>query len=306
MSKITFNINPYFSKFLSDRESDESNYSEENSDYQDSQDNEKMPLGLLLQKADLVSPTEIEIALEDQKECGLKLGEILAQKGWLKKQTADFFVLKWEIMVEKVRRGEAKYKLGECLKEAGLITDLQLKEILELQQEENIIFGKLISEKGFLKKSTVDLFVKHLCFYNQKSFDLQAEETLVSARKLIFLRNYDSAILELRNALKNHPHHAGLHALLAIIFSKTQQLSMAKIHLHKAQRTSPKDSLVIEAGNLFKLHYNTYTYHANSFAKKLVKNGQAIKENNQKLIKKKLNFIQKATDNVKKFLTTPI
>ena len=306
MSKITLNVNPYFSNFLSDRESDESTYSDDNCDYKDSQNSEKMPLGVLLQEADLVSPTEIEIALEDQKKCGLKLGEILAEKGWLKKQTADFFVLKWDIMVEKVRRGEAKYKLGECLKEAGLISNLQLKELLELQQEENVIFGKLISEKGFLKKSTVDLFVKHLCFYNQKSFDLQAEETLVSARKLIFLKNYDSAILELRNALKNHPHHAGLHALLTIVFTKTKQLSMAKVHLHKAQRTSPKDSLVIEAANLFRLHENTYTYHANSFAQKLVNNAQEIQENNQKLAQQKASFIQKATNNFKKFLTITI
>jgi tetratricopeptide (TPR) repeat protein len=295
MSTVTFNINPHFAHFLHDHKS--------NHDLEEMQEYEqKMPLGLVLQNADLVSPSEIQIALEDQVKYHLKIGEILAQKGWIKQETADFFATKWEMMIEQVKNGEAKYKLGESLKEAGLLTDSQLQELLKLQKQENLIFGELIVQKGFLRKNTVDLFVKNLCFYNHKSFDLQAEDALRSIRKLVFVRDYKLAILELRNALKKHPHHAGLHALLAIVFVKTKQLSMAKVHLAKAQRMDEKDELVKEAQGLLKMYEHNFTATTTSLDQKFSYHPQAT----QKSTQVSENIFQKTVNSFKRIFSKSV
>lgn len=300
MSTVSFNINPHFAHFLHDHDSHHD--MEEMQDY-----DQKMPLGLVLQNADLVSPSEIQIALEDQAKYELKIGEILAQKGWIKQKTADFFATKWEIMIEQVKNGEAKYKLGESLKEAGLLTDAQLQELLKLQKQENLIFGELVVQKGFLRRNTVDLFVKHLCFYNHKSFDLQAEDALRTIRKLVFVRDYKLAILELRNALKKHPHHAGLHALLAIVYIKTKQLSMAKVHLAKAQRMNEKEELVKEAQSLLKMYEHNLTPTTTSLNEKFSYHPQVTKNqvhHNSNQVTD--NIFQKTVNSFKRVFSKPI
>jgi hypothetical protein len=318
MSTVNLNINPYFSSFLhphdewKESDTNELNNNELNNNESDDKIQEKLPLGLILQKASLVSSTEIGIALEDQMQSqgSLRIGEILAQKGWIKQKTADFFALKWDDMIEKVQTGEAKYKLGESLREAGLISDEQLLELLELQKQENLIFGELIIQKGFLKRNTVNLFIESLGFYQSKSFDLQAQETLQSVRKLVFVRDYPLAILELRKALKSHPHHCGLHALLSIVFTKTKQIPMAKVHLHKAQRMNTQDPLVIEAANLLKLYENTWSFNTTSLNDKFeshsaqVESKPSAKKSIHKNFKpKKLNIFQKTMSGIKKVLS---
>lgn len=48
-------------------------------------------LGTVLQQADLVSSTQVKIALREQAQFKNKrIGEILARRGWLKQETADF------------------------------------------------------------------------------------------------------------------------------------------------------------------------------------------------------------------------
>ncbi len=53
----------------------------------------KQPLGTILQQAKLITPDQIEEALTEQRKCPQRrLGEILAGKGWIKQQTADFLL----------------------------------------------------------------------------------------------------------------------------------------------------------------------------------------------------------------------
>ena len=50
------------------------------------------PLGLVLQEANLLAVPQIQLALRDQISYPyLRLGEILAMRGWIKQETADFF-----------------------------------------------------------------------------------------------------------------------------------------------------------------------------------------------------------------------
>jgi hypothetical protein len=53
----------------------------------------KLPMGLLLQQAGLISPEQLQEALELQaKYTRMKLGEILALQQGIKVKTIDFFV----------------------------------------------------------------------------------------------------------------------------------------------------------------------------------------------------------------------
>ena len=56
--------------------------------------NVEKPLGEILVEAGLVSLAQIEIALQEQSQSNLKIGEILALHGWIKQETADFFCRK--------------------------------------------------------------------------------------------------------------------------------------------------------------------------------------------------------------------
>jgi mannitol/fructose-specific phosphotransferase system IIA component len=47
-------------------------------------------LGAYLVEAGLVSPAQIQVALNDQEITGLRLGEIVAAHGWVKQQTIEF------------------------------------------------------------------------------------------------------------------------------------------------------------------------------------------------------------------------
>ncbi|MEL4898222.1 hypothetical protein [Crocosphaera sp. Alani8] len=121
-------------------------------------------LGSLLQQARLVSPHQVEIALKEQKKNPQRrLGEILAQKGWIKQQTADFFAEDWARTLEKAREGTPQY-LGYYLKKAGLINDSQLHNILEEQGQGRIWMriGALAVFKGLINQTTVDFFLQHL------------------------------------------------------------------------------------------------------------------------------------------------
>ncbi|MBD2436615.1 tetratricopeptide repeat protein [Nostoc sp. FACHB-110] len=117
------------------------------------------PLGKLLQQADLVSSEQVEIALQEQTQvAGMRLGEILALHGWLKQETADFFSQQWPMLLEE----ESKQPLGKYLEEAGLLNKYQIKAILTEQTQQNLRFGELAVQKGWLKPSTIQFFLEHL------------------------------------------------------------------------------------------------------------------------------------------------
>ncbi len=131
------------------------------SDYSVSNQNHKQPLGQLLNEAGLISAQQIETALQDQfKSPNLKIGEIMALRGWIKQETADFFVEEWyELVVQ-----EQKYPLVYYFRKAALLSEEQINYILEEQtnKEEKVRFHHLAVRMGFLKQQTVDFLVKNL------------------------------------------------------------------------------------------------------------------------------------------------
>ncbi|VEP14766.1 conserved hypothetical protein [Hyella patelloides LEGE 07179] len=118
------------------------------------------PLGETLMEAGLISASQIEMALREQKIHNIKIGEIFALHNWIKQETADFFVEKMPYIVAK----QKKKPLAYYFKEAGLLTDEQVNSIIKLQKrkEKKIRFHRLAVEQGYIKQLTVDFFLSNL------------------------------------------------------------------------------------------------------------------------------------------------
>jgi tetratricopeptide (TPR) repeat protein len=116
-------------------------------------------LGEVLQQAGLISAIQIEIALRDQTQVNnMRIGEILASRGWIKQETADFFAERWPILVSQKWR----QPLGQYLLEAGLLNAYQIKTILFEQTERKLRFGELAVLKGWIEPTTINFFLEYL------------------------------------------------------------------------------------------------------------------------------------------------
>ncbi|MGF1482609.1 MAG: hypothetical protein ACFB4I_24560 [Cyanophyceae cyanobacterium] len=128
------------------------------------------PLGVVLQQAGLVSATQIEMALTEQRQANqLRLGEILAKHGWIQQETADFFAQRWFALPQRKKR-----PLGQYLKEAALLDESQIQAILAEQKQSGQRFGEIAVIKQWLAETTLTFFLKHLQSPYQ-TFKLQLE-----------------------------------------------------------------------------------------------------------------------------------
>jgi curved DNA-binding protein CbpA len=59
-------------------------------------------------------------------------------------------------------------------------------------------------------------------------------------------QDFPKAILELRDALKMDPTNSACHSRLGVIYFKTNQATMAKIHFNKALELNPQDAVALE------------------------------------------------------------
>ncbi|MGK7914390.1 MAG: hypothetical protein AB4038_02430 [Prochloraceae cyanobacterium] len=116
-------------------------------------------LGIVLLEADLVSVAQIEVALHDQVHSpDLRLGEILAIRGWIKQETADFFAQDWPDLIKQ----KSRKRLGWYLQQAALLKKEDINKILEEQRVTGIRFGTVAVLQGFLKSTTLDFFLMYL------------------------------------------------------------------------------------------------------------------------------------------------
>lgn len=123
------------------------------------------PLGLVLQRAALVSASQIEVALRDRQEYKeMRIGEILALHGWVKAQTANFFAERWPLLLKQ----KWGHPLGYYLQEAALLNEEQVDIIIVEQhlKETRLLFGELVIEKQWLNPITIDFFLQAKESYN--------------------------------------------------------------------------------------------------------------------------------------------
>ena len=86
------------------------------------------PLGFILQEAGLITPAQVEVALQDQQYYQLPFGEILSLHGWIRQETADFFAEAWPTLF----LSSYLQPLGYYLRSAALLSDEQIQLILYL------------------------------------------------------------------------------------------------------------------------------------------------------------------------------
>lgn len=117
------------------------------------------PLGTILQEADLISSPQLQLALQDQSYYQeMRIGEILALRGWLKQETADFFAEEWVTLVTNHER----YPLGFYLQKAALLNEEQINEIICEQKQCLLRFGAVAVLKGWVKQNTLHFFLQNL------------------------------------------------------------------------------------------------------------------------------------------------
>ena len=132
---------------------------------------DKVLLGAVLQQAGLVSDDQVKTALIQQKQIGnnLRIGEILAFQGRIDPKTADFFAERWHIVTKE----KAQQPIGQYLKQAALLNEQQIQEILEEQQQSKLKFGEMAIAKGWLKPATVSFFVKYLTPQSKSTLEVK-------------------------------------------------------------------------------------------------------------------------------------
>ncbi|WP_013323036.1 hypothetical protein [Gloeothece verrucosa] len=119
------------------------------------------PLGLILQEADLISVPQIELALKDQAQFKyLRIGEILALRGWIKQQTADFFAEEWPKLLANPT--SKRQPIGYYLQAAALLNEQQIDNILIDQQLLGTKFASTAILKGWIRQKTMNFFLKNL------------------------------------------------------------------------------------------------------------------------------------------------
>jgi tetratricopeptide (TPR) repeat protein len=171
------------------------------------------PLGQVLQQADLISTTQIEIALQEQTQAeNIRIGQILALRGWLKQETADFFAEQWPTLLSQ----ESKQPLGHYLKEAGLLNEHQIKTILYEQREMGLRFGELAVLKGWIKPTTISFFLQYLTSEGQLYQSSLGQEEVIdgnSSQILAESPNSELAVQQESNIKESNSNHKFVSSL---------------------------------------------------------------------------------------------
>jgi hypothetical protein len=112
------------------------------------------PLGELLVKAGRLGPAELEAALAEQAQCGLKLGAVLVRRGCLTAPELRLALAFQNRLGGAAGRG-GPLQLGNLLVAMGRITAEQLEEMLARQRESNRRLGEMLISAGYLSEPEV-------------------------------------------------------------------------------------------------------------------------------------------------------
>ncbi|OKH16056.1 hypothetical protein [[Limnothrix rosea] IAM M-220] len=150
--------------------------------------NNPAPIGELLTSAGLISEGQLQTALYDQQVYqDMRFGDILATRGWLSKQTVDFFC---NVFQNGAPMHNKRPLLGECLAEAALIDEEQIQQILEEQRVNHLRFGSLAVLKGYISQRTLDFFLKHTGSGSTSSDHYFQGSSQLDAAKKTLAQNY--------------------------------------------------------------------------------------------------------------------
>ncbi|HEY9751576.1 MAG TPA: hypothetical protein V6C46_01385, partial [Coleofasciculaceae cyanobacterium] len=84
-------------------------------------------IGGYLIDAGLLTPAQVDVALNDQKMTGMRFGEILATRGWVKQQTIEYLMAKVIVPERRAATGSQSSKKatvpGRATEQGGRATD---------------------------------------------------------------------------------------------------------------------------------------------------------------------------------------
>ncbi|NCO74567.1 MAG: hypothetical protein GW795_11575 [Cyanobacteria bacterium] len=130
-------------------------------------------IGEILVEAGLISSAQLKVVLSDQSQFfKFKIGEILALRGWLKKETVDFLV---DICIENNLTKYESKPIGYYFQRASLLTEIQINTILKEQKQLGLKFCHLAVIKGFFSQQTADFFLENIA----KKFQEDQTKTLI-------------------------------------------------------------------------------------------------------------------------------
>jgi hypothetical protein len=122
-----------------------------------SNDASRPNLGNLLVERGVVSSEQLDAALAIQRQQGGMLGEILTSRGWVTPLSIAAAVAKQKAEAvgaspagERPARGANWRPLGSLLVEKGMISDVQLKQALAVQNDEGGFLGEILVDRGWL------------------------------------------------------------------------------------------------------------------------------------------------------------
>ncbi len=160
------------------------------------------PLGELLEEAGLINEGHLQVALmEKDIYPHLKFGEILVLHGWLKQETADFFADK---MRQLIKEETFDLPIGNFFKQAGLLSEKDIQDILSEQKKTGVKFGSIAVLKGCIKKQTLDFFLKYFTLETNKKTDFQYKDKDTLTQKRLSLQNQNNQANVTKVAVKRH------------------------------------------------------------------------------------------------------
>ena len=118
-----------------------------------------LPLGYILKQAGLLTDLQITTALNAQQYSPhhLKIGQVIVEQGWLQQETIDFFAEH----LPQIHHFP-KQPIGQYLKQAKLLDDQQIDDILAAQKQTNLRFGEIAVQKGWVKPETINLILRYV------------------------------------------------------------------------------------------------------------------------------------------------
>jgi hypothetical protein len=111
-------------------------------------------LGELLISARLITPRQLDEALEEQKKTGEKLGEVLVRRGYITRRDLDITLAFQKQMGET--GAPTCLSLGQLLVSAGYIIHEQLQDALERQRTSGKKLGEVLIEAGHCKRNHIE------------------------------------------------------------------------------------------------------------------------------------------------------
>ncbi len=181
-----------------------------------SQSKNKIPLGLLLKNAGLISNEQLQKALEVQSQyTQMKLGEILILQEGIRVKTINFFVYNWQNCVAQGQQ----FPIGYYLKNAALLDEKQVEIILQEQKSNQQKFGVVAAQKGWVRQSTIDFMLDSLS-KSPRHMSLNSLEEY-NNKTLHLEKKYANPSLILSRILAWTGGNASLSKTIAQVFAKS-------------------------------------------------------------------------------------